>query len=82
MGISLKDIGNFAVGAIERDKELTKESLENRKEELKATRAMIIAQKAKRYEKDIAKFEEEDKKYKAIQAVNKQFTGKTDVDRA
>jgi len=82
MGISLKDIGNFAVGAIERDKELTKESLENRKEELKATRAMLIAQKSKRYEKDIAKFEEEDKKYKAIQAVNKQFTGKTDVDPA
>jgi hypothetical protein len=82
MGISLKDIGNFAAGAIERDKELTKESLENRKEELKATRAMLIAQKAKRYEKDIAKFEEEDKKYKAIQDVNKQFTGKTDVDRA
>jgi hypothetical protein len=82
MKISLKDIGNFAVGAIERDKELTKESLENRKEELKATRAILIAQKAKRYEKDIAKFEEEDKKYKAIEAVNKQFTGKTDVDRA
>jgi hypothetical protein len=82
MGISLKDIGNFAAGAIERDKELTKESLENRKEELKATRAMLIAQKAKRYEKDITKFEEEDKKYKAIQAVNKQFTGKTDVDPA
>lgn len=82
MGISLKDIGNFAVGAIERDKELTKESLENRKEELKATRAMLIAQKSKRYEKDIAKFEEEDKKYKAIQAVNKQFAGKTDVDPA
>jgi hypothetical protein len=82
MKISLKDIGNFAMGAIERDKALNDIAVDERKEELKARRAILIAQKAKRYEKDIAKFEEEDKKYKAIQAVNKQFAGKTDVDPA
>jgi len=80
MKISLKDIGNFAMGAIERDKALNDIAVNERKEELKARRAILIAQKSKRYEKDITKFEEEDKKYKAIQAVNKYFENKGEIE--
>lgn len=40
--LSLKDIGNFATGAIERDKQITKENLIIRAEELKANRDSML----------------------------------------
>lgn len=75
MGITLKDIGNFAVGAIERDRELTAQAAKDRAEELKANRDAILAMKAKRYDSEIKDFEEQNNKYKAIKAVNDQFEG-------
>lgn len=79
MGIKLSDFANFAVGAIERDRELTKENLATRAEELKANRDAILAMKAKRYDSEIKDFEEQNTKYKAIKAVNDQFAGMKDI---
>ena len=47
MGISLKDLGNFAVDAIEIDREITKENLAIRADELIANRDFLIEQKKK-----------------------------------
>ena len=69
------DLGNFAVGAIERDRENTAAKLQDRKDELKANRDFYIAQKQKKYESEMKAFEDEQKKYKAIQAVNAKFEG-------
>ena len=41
------DLGNFATGAIERDKEITKEDLAIRAENLQANRQLLINQKQK-----------------------------------
>lgn len=51
MGISLKDFGNFAVGAIEQDRVNTKERFAIRNEELQANRASLIKRKDARYKK-------------------------------
>lgn len=75
MGISLRDLGNFATGAIERDRELTAQAAKDRAEELKANRDAILAMKAKRYDSEIKDFEEQNTKYKAIKSVNDQFEG-------
>ena len=75
MGITLKDLGNFATGAIERDRELTDKALEDRREQLKSNREAILAMKAKRYDSEIKDFEKENAKYKAIKSVNNQFEG-------
>ena len=44
----LTDIGNIAVGAIERDRELTKEDLIIRAENLKANQKILVDQKKKK----------------------------------
>jgi hypothetical protein len=75
MGITLKDLGNFATGAIERDRELTDKALEDRREQLKSNREAILAMKAKRYDSEIKDFEKENAKYQAIKSVNNQFEG-------
>ena len=82
MGISLKDLGSFATGAIERDRELTSEKFKIRAEELKANRDFVIAQKQKKYESEIKSFEDEQKKYKAIQSVNAKYEGQDNVNKA
>ena len=46
MGFNLWDIGAFATGAIERDREVTKENLLIRADELKAKRDSLIKQSA------------------------------------
>ena len=69
------DLGNLATGAIERDRENTAAKLQDRKDELKANRDFYIAQKQKKYESEMKAFEDEQKKYKAIQAVNSKFEG-------
>ena len=53
MGISLKDFASFAEGAIERDRELTKEDFEIRNANLAANRDMLIKQKNAKYEKEL-----------------------------
>jgi len=70
MGINLKDLGNFAVGAIEKDRELTKEKLLIRAEELKANRDLMIAMKKDKYASDIANYDAERKKANEIQKLN------------
>ena len=75
MGISLKDFASFAEGAIERDRELTKENLEIRNANLVANRDFLIDQKKKKYEAELKAFEDEDKKVKAIKATNLKFSG-------
>ena len=75
------DLGSVATGAIERDREKTKATLDDRKDELKANRDFYIAQKTKKYEYEMKEFEDEQKKYKAIKAVNDKFAnteGKVD----
>lgn len=69
------DLSNVAVGAIERDRENTAAKLQDRKDELKANRDFYIAQKQKKYESEMKAFEDEQKKYKAVQAVNSKFEG-------
>jgi len=76
LGITLRDIGSFATGAIERDRELTAQAAKDKADELKANRDAILAMKAKRYDSEIKDFEEQNTKYKAIKAVNDQFEGK------
>jgi len=49
----LTDIGNIAVGAIERDREITKEDLAIRAENLQANRNILIKQKDKKYDREL-----------------------------
>lgn len=70
MGITLGDIGAFATGVIDADTKATEERLKDRREELRADRQFYIDMKTKKYESELKNFEEENKKYKAIQAVN------------
>ena len=80
MGISLGDIGAFATGVIDADTKATEERLKDRREELRADRQFYIDMKTKKYESELANFEAENKKYKAIQSVNAKFEGQTEVD--
>jgi hypothetical protein len=73
MGISLKDLGNFAVGAIERDREITKENLAIRADELKANRDFLIEQKKKKYEREIDEYYKEKEKFDTINEANKMY---------
>ena len=70
MGISLKDLGSFATGAIERDRELTSEKFAIRADELKANRDMVIAMKKDKYAADIAEYKIENEKAKEIKSLN------------
>lgn len=69
MGL-LTDLGNFATGAIERDKELTNEKLAIRAEELKANRELMIAMKKDKYAADIAEYKKEKAKSNEIKQLN------------
>ncbi|MEL0115228.1 MAG: hypothetical protein VW894_02850 [Gammaproteobacteria bacterium] len=80
MGISLGDIASFATGVVDADEKATQERLVDRREELRADRQFYIDMKTKKYESDLKNFEEQDKKYKAIQSVNAQFAGQEKVD--
>lgn len=80
MPISLGDIASFATGVVDADEKATQERLVDRREELRADRQFYIDMKTKKYESDLKNFEEQDKKYKAVQAVNAQFAGQENVD--
>lgn len=80
MGISLGDIASFATGVVKADEKATQERLKDRRAELQADRQFYIDMKTKKYESELKSFEEENKKYKAIQAVNAKFEGQNKVD--
>ena len=80
MPISLGDIASFATGVVDADERATQERLVDRREELRADRQFYIDMKTKKYESDLKNFEEQDKKYKAVQAVNAKFAGQENVD--
>ena len=66
----LTDLGNVAVGAIERDREITKEDLAIRAENLQANRNILIKQKSKKYDKELEEYYKEQKKFKEIENMN------------
>ena len=82
MGFSLGDLGSFAVGAIKQDEKNTAEKLVDRRAELQADRAMHIKMKEQKYQRDIKAFDEENKKFKAIQSVNAEFKGMGEISSA
>lgn len=67
----LTDIGNVAVGAIERDREITKEDLIIRAENLKANQKILIDQKNKKYDKELEEYYAEKNKFDNIEKMNK-----------
>ena len=66
----LTDIGNAAVGAIERDREITKEDLILRAENLKANQQILVEQKKKKYNKELESYYAEKKKFDDIEKMN------------
>ena len=73
------DLGNVAVGAIERDRENTAAKFEIRKEELIANRNALIENRKKKYELEIKEFEEQNKKNKVVKNLNAKYADfKTD----
>jgi hypothetical protein len=82
MGISLKDFASFAEGAIERDRELTKEDFEIRNANLAANRDMLIKQKEKKYEKELENYYKEKEKFDSIKSANAMFKDGQIDDRA
>ena len=69
----LTDVGNIAVGAIERDRQITKEDLAIRAENLQANRNMLIKQKEKKYDKELENYYAEKKKFDDINDMNKRY---------
>jgi len=80
MAISFGDIASFATGVVKADEAATQERLKDRRAELAADRQFYIDMKTKKYQSELKTFEEENKKYKAIQAVNAKFEGQEEVD--
>ena len=76
MGINLRDIASFAEGAIERDRELTKEDFEIRNANLAANRDMLIKQKEKKYEKELDNYYAEKEKFDTLSSAAVDFADK------
>ena len=76
----LTDLGNVAVGAIERDREITKEDLAIRAENLQANRQILINQKQKKYDKELESFYKEKDKYDNINKMNTMFAN-NEIDK-
>ena len=75
MGISFGDLASFTKGVVDADTAATEARLKDRQAELLADRQLYIDMKTKKYESELKSFEEENKKYKAVQAVNAKFEG-------
>jgi len=69
----LTDLGNVAVGAIERDREITKEDLAIRAENLQANRNILIKQKDKKYDRELKEYYKEKEKFDAIAQANENY---------
>ena len=78
----LTDVGNIAVGAIERDREITKEDLAIRAENLQANRNILIKQKDAKYKKELEEYYKEQKKFKEIENMNALKASGGTTDRA
>ena len=76
----LTDLGNVAVGAIERDREITKEDLAIRAENLQANRQILINQKQKKYDKELESFYKEKDKYDNINKMNTMYAN-NEIDK-
>ena len=70
----LTDLGNVAVGAIERDREITKEDLIIRAENLKANQKLLVDQKTKKYDKELENYYKEKTKFDDTEKMNKLFS--------
>ena len=67
----LTDVGNIAVGAIERDRAIAQEDLIVRAENLKANQALLVKQKDKKYDKELESYYKEKEKFDNIEKMNK-----------
>ena len=70
MGINWTDLGNIAKGAIERDKEITREDFILRAENLKANQKILIDQKTKKYDRELKNYYDEKEKFDNINKMN------------
>jgi len=73
----LTDLGNVAVGAIERDREITKEDLAIRAENLQANRDILIKQKDSKYKKELEEYYKEKTKFDDINKMNSMYADGT-----
>ena len=70
MGFNWMDVANVAVGAIDRDREITKEDLAIRADNLKAERDSLIRRKDAKYDYELKKFYKEKEKADEIKSLN------------
>ena len=82
MGFNLWDIGSFATGAIERDREVTKENLLIRADELKAKRDSLIKRKDKKYDMEIKSYYKEKNKLDKINSLNAEAASFNEANKA
>ena len=73
MGFNWMDVANVAVGAIDRDREITKEDLAIRADNLKAERDSLIRRKDAKYDYELKKFYKEKEKSDEINSLNTEF---------
>ena len=69
----LTDLSNVAVGAIERDRQITKEDLAIRAENLQANKAILLKQKEYTWSKELEEYETEKVKFDRLEAANAIF---------
>mgnify|MGYP001146296357 CR=1 FL=1 len=72
-----RDLANFGTGAIERDKQITKENLAIRADNLQANRQMLIKQKEKKYDKELEEYYTEKAKFDNINKMNNMYSSGT-----
>ena len=77
MGINWTDLGNIAKGAIERDKEITREDFLLRAENLKANQKILIDQKTKKYDRELKNYYDEKEKFDKINKMNNWYSDGT-----
>ena len=82
MGFNLWDIGAVATGAIERDREVTKENLLIRADELKAKRDSLIKRKDKKYDMEIKSYYKEKNKLDKINSLNAEAAAFNEANKA
>ena len=66
----LMDVGNIAVGAIDRDRQITKEDLAIRAENLQANRKILVDQKKKKYDRELDNYYAEKKIFDQVEKNN------------
>ena len=69
----LTDLSNVAVGAIERDRQITKEDLAIRADNLQANKAILLKQKEYKWSKELEDYEAEKLKFDKLEAANAIF---------